>query len=122
LAASSRGRRSSINQTLTNVERERRAQLSAVVTSRTSPGLPKQVLRIRNVGEAAAETLVVGPAPGGGAFTAQPNWAAAPKRIAGGESVDLACVTSGSGLVSFIASFTDRGEEIGPQLIEATHG
>lgn len=105
----------------TTVARERPAQLSATVEPSPGPGLPRQVLVLRNIGERPVEELVVAATLDGGAFYAQPNWAAFPSRLAGGDQAAVPCSTSGAGLVKLTARYVSDGSLTGPILLEATH-
>jgi hypothetical protein len=116
--ASARGR-ASVSQT--TVASERPAQLSATVERSPDPGLPRQVLVLRNIGERPVEELVVAAGPDGGAFLAQPNWAAFPSRLAGGDHAAVPCATTGAGLVKLTARYVADGSLAGPILLEATH-
>jgi hypothetical protein len=116
--ASAKGRASILQ---TTVARERPAQLSATVERSSDPGLPRQVLVLRNLGERPVEELVVAAAPDGGAFLAQPNWATFPSRLAGGDHVAVPCSTTGAGLVKLTAQYVADGALTGPILLEATH-
>jgi hypothetical protein len=118
MVVSARGR-ASVSQTA--VARERPAQLSATVERSPDPGLPRQVLVLRNIGERPVEELVVTAAPDGGAFIAQPNWATFPSRIAGGDYAAVPCSTTGTGVVKLAATYVDDGSLTGPILLEATH-
>lgn len=118
-AASSR--RGNINQSITNMNNERRAQLAATIAPAKGIGLPAQILVLRNVGDAPAEELMAGPAPDHGGFVAQPDWSKLPRRLAGGQSIELPCVTRGAGMVTFIAQFHTDGAAVGPILVEAAH-
>lgn len=116
--ASARGHASVSQTTIAN---ERQAQLSATVERSPDPGLPRQVLVLRNIGERPVEELVVDATPGGGAFLAQPNWATFPSRLAGGDHAAVPCSTTGAGLVKFTARYVADGLLTGPILLEATH-
>jgi hypothetical protein len=115
---SARGRASVTQTTLAH---ERPAQLSATVERSPGPGLPGQVLVLRNIGERPVEELVVAAAPDGGAFLAQPNWVTFPSRLAGGEHTAVPCSTTGAGLVKFTARYVADGSATGPILLEASH-
>jgi hypothetical protein len=76
---------------------------------------------LRNIGERPAEELIVAAAPDGGAFLAQPNWAAFPSRLAGGDHAAVPCSTTGTGLVKLTGRYVTDGSPTGPILLEATH-
>ncbi len=106
---------------LTTVARERPAQLSATIERSSDPGLPRQVLVLRNIGERPVDSLIVGPTPDGGGFLAQPNWASFPAHLAGAQRASVLCSTSGTGFVTFTATYTDDNSPKGPILLQATH-
>jgi hypothetical protein len=115
---SARGHASVSNTTMAS---ERPAQLSATVERSPDPGLPRQVLVLRNIGERPVEELVVDAVPDGGAFLAQPNWATFPSRLAGGDQAAVPCSTTGAGLVKLTARYVESGSPTGPILLEASH-
>jgi hypothetical protein len=114
-------RKGNITHNVSSVTRERRPQIAARVLRKTGAGLPSQVIVIENLGQAAAEDLVLQPAPDGGGFMVQPNWAAFPQRLPGGQPVEAPCVTTGRGMVAFLATYRDEDQPMGPLLIQATH-
>ena len=114
-------RRGNVNQSITNLNPERRAQLTATVVYRTDRGMPLQFLTIQNIGELAAEDLTVAPPPDGGGFTTQPNWTHFPHRLEGGQTAETTCLTSGSGLVRVVVTFREGEARVGPIILEAPH-
>jgi hypothetical protein len=106
---------------MTNVARERPAQLSATIESSAGPGFPKQVLVLTNLGERPVEDLIADAAPDGGAFMLQPNWANFPHRLSAGQRAGVSCVTTGAGIVRLTVSYVEDGSPKGPMLLEALH-
>jgi len=112
-------KRGSISQT--TIASERPAQLTATVERSPDPGLPRQVLVVRNIGDRPVDDLLVRPTHDGGGFLTQPNWANFPAHLSGGQRVAVLCVTSGAGYVTFQVSYVDGGSATGPILLQATH-
>ncbi|WP_132216850.1 hypothetical protein [Kribbella steppae] len=114
-------KRGAIVQTVTGAKQERRAELVATVEQRMVASLPEQVLVLRNVGDLAVDNLQLGSVPGDGGFSTSPNWTLAPRRLSGGQSFELPCVTRGSGLIRFVAQFESDAGVLPLTVIEATH-
>ena len=106
----------------TTIANERQAQLSATVERSPDPGLPRQVLVLRNIGERPVEELVVDATMGGGgAFLAQPNWGNLSFPPGWGRSRCSALFDHRCRLVKFTARYVADGLLTGPILLEATH-
>jgi hypothetical protein len=104
-----------------NAAGERPARLSASVRRSGEPGLPRQVLILRNIGDRSADELVVRAGDGDGRFVAQPDWHSFPHHLSGGQHASVPCRTTGAGYVTMTVQFVDAGSLVGPIYLEAAH-